>query len=67
MKFVLQSLDDSRFSVREEKAEPCGEITRMATGYLAMRFSDGKIVKRFRLIDVLKETFGEENEYEIPK
>jgi hypothetical protein len=60
-------MDDSRSSVRDSKGETCGEVTRMATGFLAMRFSDNKIVKRFRLIDALKETFGEENEYEIPK
>jgi N-acyl-L-homoserine lactone synthetase len=42
-----------------------GTLDRLETGYLATRTSDGNVIKRYRMIDALREAFGEEHQYEI--
>jgi len=64
MKFSLKASSDVHWIVLDESGAACGELSRLATGYLATRTEDKKIVKRFRMIDALRETFGEENQYE---
>ncbi len=42
-----------------------GTLDRLETGYLATRATDGNVIKRYRMIDALREAFGEEHEFEI--
>lgn len=66
MKITLEKTADREWNVRGEDAEtPIGTVSRKQTGYLVMKH-DGEMHKRFRLIDALRQAFGDEHSYTIP-
>jgi hypothetical protein len=67
MKITLEKTADREWLVRAEDAtEPVGTVSRKQTGYLVTKFEGNEIVKRFRLIDALRQSFGQEHTYITP-
>ena len=64
MQIQVTAVDTTHWTVSASE-ESIGSIQRLATGYIAKRTSDNYVIKRFRMIDALKEVFGEESTYDI--
>lgn len=43
-----------------------GEVSRKQTGYLVKKYEGDEVVKRFRLIDALRQSFGSDHTYITP-
>jgi hypothetical protein len=66
MKITLEKSADREWVVRGEGLDvPLGTVSRKQTGYLVTK-QDGELHKRFRLIDALRQAFGEEHQYITP-
>lgn len=62
MTFHIENLDPGvRWSIARD-GELIGDIQRLATGYLVTIETPPKKVKRFRMIDALREALGEDVE-----
>jgi len=59
--------DDREWNVLNPSGEILGTIKKLETGYLSERATTRAAIKRFRMIDSLREAFGEEHEFQIQK
>lgn len=67
MKITLEKIADREWLIRaEETPEPLGTVSRKQTGYLVTKFDGNEVVKRFRLIDALRQSFGQDHTYITP-
>jgi hypothetical protein len=67
MKITLEKTADREWVVRsDESDEPIGTVSRMQTGYLVKKHEGDEVHKRFRLIDALRQAFGQEHTYVTP-
>ncbi|HET6512280.1 MAG TPA: hypothetical protein VFH43_08815 [Candidatus Kapabacteria bacterium] len=67
MRITLERTADREWVVNSDaQSSPLGSVSRKQTGYLVTRSADGEVIKRFRLIDALRQAFGDEHTYETP-